>query len=361
MRNCNGDIMKIALLGDLHIGVKNDDKWIEDNIYQSLKWFTDECKSNGVTHCIQAGDFFDVRKGISQRTLNFVREKIVPLFNSTFEQTYVLVGNHDLHFKNEITPNSCTEVLGHVDKFTVVEKPTTVNIGGSNIDIIPWMCKSNQTEILEFIKNSYSDYCVSHWELNGFFYYKGVKSHGLEPDFLDKYKSVWSGHFHTISNSGNVQYLGTPYTITLGDAGDSRGYWLHDTDDSSTTFCPNPITYHYKAYFDADTWKYSVNDLKKLFTDKVVKLIIEKSHSETNKIKIDKVLDDFEQICHEFYFQYNEAVSGQSDDDSTDSTEIKKTFDIITEQIDILEEATEVKDRIKKIFNGLYVEASREE
>lgn len=352
--------MKIALLGDLHLGVKNDDPWLEKNIYDSLKWFTEDCKAKGVTHCIQAGDWFDVRKGISQRTMQFVREQIVPMFQETFDETTVDVGNHDMKHKEFITPNSCLEVLSKFDKFRVIEEPTTLIIGGVAIDIIPWMCKSNQKEILEFIKKTCSDYCVGHWELSGFYYYKGLKSHGAEPDFLEKYKAVWSGHYHTISDSGNVQYLGTPYTITLGDANDPRGYWVFDTDDSSVTFHQNPMTYHYRAYFDADKWKYSASDLKKLFENRTVKLVIEKSHSETNKVNIDKVLDEFEQVCHEFQFEYKESVSGSSDDDDEDM-EIKKTFDIIEEQIELLEEATEVKDRVAKIFNGLYTEAMSEE
>ena len=344
-----------ALLGDLHLGTKHDDEWTEQNILDSIKWFTTDCKSKGIKYCLQAGDWFDVRKGISQRTMEFMREEIAPLFQDTFDMTYVIVGNHDMHYKHEITPNSCYEVLSQFDKFHVIQEPETIDIDGVKIDMIPWICKSNSEQIFDFIMQSDSPYCMGHFELNGYYFYKGMKSSGIEPDFLEKYKNVWSGHFHTISNGGNVQYLGTPYTLTLGDANDPRGYWVYNTDAADIKFNQNPVTYHHRIYFDADTWKFSANDLMNLFGNKTVKLVIEKSHSEIKKkVNVDQILDDLERICFELKHEYKEELAG---DDSTDQDdEIKNTFDIIKEQIELLEETKEVKDRVLKIFNGLYTE-----
>lgn len=347
----------IALLGDLHCGHKSDDPWVEDLIYESLSWFAKDCKSKGIKTCIQAGDWFDVRKGATQRTLNFVRQRLVPLFQDTFDTTYVIVGNHDMHFKHLITPNSVRECLHSYDGFEIIEYPKAVSIDGVSIDLIPWMCKENQKQILDFIKVSVSDYCMGHWELNGYFFYKGLKSHGAEPDFLDRYKQVWSGHFHTISDGGNVQYIGTPYTLTLGDANDPRGYWIYDSGQIS--FVQNPVMYHRRLYFDADTWKYKASDITNVCSNKVVKLVIERSHSETNDVDLDNVLDVFERVCHEFSFEYIETVADKLD--STEDFEVKKTFDIIEEQINLIEETTEVKNRVAKIFAGLYTEAMNSE
>lgn len=351
-------MMNFALLGDLHIGVKNDDEWIHTQIYNTLKWFTDDCKAKGITHCLQAGDWFDVRKGISQTTMQFMREKIAPMFQETFDVTYVIVGNHDLKLKEHITPNSCREVLGGLDKFHIIEEPETVVIDGLEVDMIPWICKSNKDEIEKFIKESTSDYCMGHFELTGFYYYKGMKSSGDDPGFLEKYKQVWSGHYHTISSGSNVQYLGTPYTITLGDANDPRGYWMFNEETEEIEFNQNPVTNHYRVYFDADKWKYGEKEIGVLFTDKTVKLVIEKSHSDTNKVNIDKILDDFERVCHEFTFEYKESILSEDGDEDID---VKNTFDIIKEQIELLDETSEVKERVLKIFSGLYAETASAE
>lgn len=352
---------KFALLGDLHMGTKNDDPWTEEIIRTFCKWFTDDCKKKGIKYCLQAGDWFDVRKGVSQRTMQFVREEIVPMFQEAFDLTYVIVGNHDMRLKEFITPNSCREVLDQYDGFRIIEKPESIFVEGVCVDMIPWMCKSNYTEIMEFIKNSSSQHCMGHFELKNFYYYRGLKSSGEDPEFLEKYEHVWSGHFHTISNGGNVQYLGTPYTITLGDAGDNRGYWVYDTDESAISFHQNPVTYHHRVYFDADTWDMKEKELSELYSNKVVNLVIEKSSSDTNKtVKLDRVLDGFERICHEFSYKYTEEISCGNDDDEKESVDVKSTCAIIDEEIDALEESDEVKERIRKIFNGLMAEAMNE-
>ena len=123
----------VAILGDLHIGIKQDDPWIVKNQKKFFNFFFSECKARGVEATIQTGDWFDVRRGISQETLQLIREDLVPNFQSIGE-TYVIVGNHDMHLRETITPNSCREVLSHYDKFTVIEEPTTLGFDGVDIE-----------------------------------------------------------------------------------------------------------------------------------------------------------------------------------------------------------------------------------
>ncbi|MFP9166840.1 hypothetical protein ACLI1Y_15840, partial [Enterococcus faecalis] len=170
-------------------------------------------------------DIFDVRKAITHKTMEFARE-IVQTLDDAGITLHTIVGNHDLHYKNVMHPNASTELLAKYPNVKVYDKPTTVDFDGCLIDLIPWMCEENTGEILEHIKTSSASFCVGHWELNGFYFYKGMKSHGLEPDFLKTYKEVWSGHFHTISEAANVRYIGTPWTLTAGDENDPRGFWM---------------------------------------------------------------------------------------------------------------------------------------
>lgn len=346
---------EFALLGDLHLGIKNDDEWTEDNVLSFFAWFCAQCKNRNVRTLLQAGDWFDVRRGVTQRTMEFFREDIYPLLDDTFDDIYVVVGNHDLMLKDFISPNSCREVLGVYDKIHVIEEPTTIEVNGIKVDMIPWICKSNSKSTFKFIKDSTSEYCMGHFELNGYYFYKGLKSSGLQADFLEKYKHVWSGHFHTISNGGNVQYLGTPYTLTLGDANDPRGFWLHSKTTDAIEFIENPITHHHRIYFDADTWEYTTAELDDKFSNKTVKLVIEKSHSDINKkVNIDRVLDELERICHEFKHEYNEAFATNVEGDVNGV--VKSDLDIAKEQIDLLDETIDIKDRVNKIFSGLYAE-----
>ena len=240
--------MKILNLGDWHLGVKADDEWIRGIQIDGIKQAIEYSKKNGITVWIQYGDIFDVRKAITHKTMEFARE-IVQMLDGAGITLHTIVGNHDLHYKNVMHPNASTELLAKYPNVKVYDKPTTVDFDGCLIDLIPWMCEENTGEILEHIKTSSASFCVGHWELNGFYFYKGMKSHGLEPDFLKTYKEVWSGHFHTISEAANVRYIGTPWTLTAGDENDPRGFWMFDTETERMEFIPNNTTWHRRIHY----------------------------------------------------------------------------------------------------------------
>ncbi|QHJ78892.1 MAG: hypothetical protein [Caudoviricetes sp.] len=337
----------IAIVGDLHFGVKNDDEWMENIIRSFFHHLVAECKKKNITEMIQTGDWFDARKGISHRTMEFIREDIIPLLEEQFTKIYVTVGNHDMHYKNKISPNSPRELLATYPFFDIVDSPKTVNFDGVDFDLIPWMCKDNEKEIKKFIEQTASEYNVGHWELNGYYFYRGMKSSGISSEFLHKYKKVFCGHFHTQSEGGNVHYVGTPYTITLGDANDPRGFWIFDPKDESMTFNKNPMTYHVKLYYDEDTWERK----PETFKDRVVKIVVTKSGK-----KLEKVLDAFEQQCHELSIEYREEID-TAEDDSNEKIVVKKLMDVIKDRVDELDVEDEQKKAVLNIMRKLHVES----
>lgn len=335
-----------AIVGDLHLGVKNDDPWMEKNIHGFFKHLVSECKKLNIRTLLQTGDWFDVRKGISHRTMEFMREEILPLLESQFSKIYITVGNHDAHYKNTLFPNSPRELLAKYKLFEVIDSPKTVLFDGVSFDLIPWMCKDNEKEIKEFIKNSSSDYNIGHWELNGFYFYRGMKSSGDNPEFLHKYKKVFCGHFHTQSEGGNIHYVGTPYTITLGDANDPRGFWIFDPKDESMTFNKNPMTHHVRLYYDEKTWERK----PETFKDRVVKIVVTNSGK-----KLESVLDAFEQNCHELVIEYKEELDEQ--EENVEITDVKKLIDVIKERVDSLDVSDKQKEDIMKEMRKLHIDA----
>lgn len=241
--------MKLLILGDLHCGVKDDDPWHENIIERAIDQAIEYSKMNGIKQWIQTGDWFDVRKAVTQRTMHFVRTRLTPKLRRAGITCFVVVGNHDMHLKDRIHPNSVTEILGNDDTYVVIDAPTTVNFDGLDIDLIPWLCKENAQDIFGFIDRSTSSMCVGHWELSGFYFYKNIPSSGYSSDFLKKYDRVISGHFHTQSEGGNVHYVGTPYTITAGDEDEPRGFWELDTQTKVFTFIPNEKTWHVRLAY----------------------------------------------------------------------------------------------------------------
>lgn len=335
--------MKILMIGDWHLGVKKDDAWIQNIQQDGIRQMLDYSKKNNIKTWIQYGDLFDVRAHTTQKCMEFTRE----IFDSIEEheiEFHTLIGNHDCFYKNTLYPNTTQELLSHRN-LKIYDKPTTVDFDGCQIDMIPWMCDENATDIHQHIKTSGAEYCIGHWELTGFYFYKGLKSHGLEPDFLKKYKQVWSGHFHTISEAANVKYIGTPWTLTAGDENDPRGFWEFDTETEEMKFIPNETTWHRKIFYPNETINYDD------FKDLSVRVIVEKVDKDLTKFE-----SELEKRVHELRV-VNKVDNSVDTTDSEEELDIKRLTDMMAEYIDALPDTNEKESKaLKALANKLYLE-----
>ena len=339
--------MKLLKLGDLHFGVKQDCPWVQNLQRDAIRQAIAYSKANGITQWLQAGDWFDVRKAITHKCMEFTREIATEIMESGIA-VGAIVGNHDMALKQKIHPNACTELLTQFSNFTVYDKITTVDFDGVKIDMIPWLCDENREEIMAHIKTTDARYCLGHFEFAGFYFYKGMKSHGEEPDFLRRYKRAWSGHFHTQSSNKNVDYIGTPYTLTAGDENDIRGFWEFDTETEESTFIANNTTWHKKIYYPG-----SINPLQ--FKNLAVRVVVE---------KMDKGFAAFESalesVVHDLKVIVKVDTAVELEEDQTDIENIKTLPDLIAEYIGALPDvnaddipATQV------IAKNLYMEATK--
>lgn len=339
--------MKILNLGDWHLGVKADDEWVQSIQLDGIKQAIEYSKKNGITTWIQYGDIFDVRKAITHKTMEFARE-IVQMLDDAGITLHTVVGNHDMHFKNTLTPNASTELLAKYPNVKVYDKPTTVDFDGCLIDLIPWMCEENTGEILEHIKTSSASFCVGHWELNGFYFYKGMKSHGLEPDFLKTYKEVWSGHFHTISEAANVRYIGTPWTLTAGDENDPRGFWMFDTETERMEFIPNNTTWHRRIHYP---FKGKID--YKDFTNLSVRVIV----TEVDK-NLTKFESELEKVVHSL--RVVSKIDNSVESDENEEVEVQSLQTLMEEYINAIPDITDSdREALIQYANQLYVEATQ--
>lgn len=339
--------MKTIFVGDLHLGEGKDSSYIQNIQLDFFKQMAEYASSHGITTLRQSGDWFDVRSGVTAETQMFMREKIRPILETVFDEVHVIVGNHDMHMRHQIMPNSVNEYFVHDPLFRVYNEPTTITIGSTMWDMIPWECKENKEQIREFIKNSSSEYSLGHWELMGFDFYTGVPAIGGDnSDFLSQYKVAVSGHYHTASRKGNVLYIGTPYTITMNDVNDLRGFYVFDSDTEEFEFIPNRNMWHVKVnYSDID------NKNLDLYADKCVQLIIEKSDK-----NLESVLSKLEEICERVVQKNLEDFGGISSDGGED-VEIKKVVQLIKDHIDTLDIDEIHRVRTLQLANSLYVEA----
>jgi hypothetical protein len=342
---------KIVLLGDTHFGI-SDGKPIMHAFFDKVynEWFFPKLKELGIKSIYQFGDLFDKRKGVDSFSAS---ESKRYFFNRLSDfMTDVLIGNHDSFFKESIEVNSPDLLLGDYGFITLHQKPETVLIGATSIDIIPWICRDNEEEIAAFIEASHSEYCFGHFEIEGFAMYKGVEAqHGLSREMFKKYTKVFSGHYHTRSEDGNIVYIGTPCEMTWNDYDDPRGFHVFDTDTGEIEFYPCPFTLFTKIVYDEDTV-----DLKRLpdIKSKYVKLIVE---NRTDFKKYDKYVTALNEVGpHDL--KIIEDLSNFTDDVviDTDKLDLDDTPTLLRNYVDTVETDLD-KDRLKRELNLLYIEA----
>ncbi|QFR55647.1 recombination endonuclease subunit [Yersinia phage JC221] len=340
--------MSYLLVGDLHAGLRNDNQWNEDNLYRVFKQLVEYCKANKIDTVFQSGDFFDVRKATTQTTMNFVREKLVPLLAEAKVTMYVLVGNHDTQFKNKIRPNAPRELLSQYEWFRVVDEPETVEIWDENdnqkwIDLIPWICEENSQQIFDFIKKSTSEFCLGHFELSGYYFYKNSKSdHGLEPDFLKKYQRVFSGHYHHANEGDNVFYIGTPLTMSANDEEETRGFYEFN-GKPELAFIANPDISHRRIVYPAQ----KDVDLS-LYKNTSVRLIVNSIDNDLGKFQT-----ELEKVAHELSIIDNLKTESDIDTDF----EIESSYSLMIKYVDNMNHSDEDKAEIKKLIQSLHTEA----
>ena len=207
--------MKILLITDQHFGVRNDNVYF---IEHYKKFYGNVVipfiEKLGIKEIINLGDTFDKRRSINYMSLDESKSMWFDPITELGCHMTSLIGNHDIYYKNTLRINAPTELLGEYKNFDIVDKPTTLNYDGLDILMLPWICEENYDKTLRVITESDAEVCMGHLELNGFEAHPGhVMQNGTDMYVFQKFKKVFSGHYHTKSNMENCYYLGNPYQL----------------------------------------------------------------------------------------------------------------------------------------------------
>ena len=345
---------KICIVGDMHIGCRSDNIHFH-NLY--AKFYNEVMfpflRENGIEIIVQLGDLFDRRKFINFQSLFLSKKYFFNDVNRDFK-FYTIIGNHDATYKNTIDVNSSSLLLNEYSNITVYSEPVTRSFYGVDVDFIPWICKDNEDEIYNFIKNSKSKICFGHFELSGFEMDRGnVCLEGMDRNILQKYDLVLSGHFHHKSSDGQIVYVGTPGEMTWADYDDERGFHILDLNDLSLEFYENPHKMFHKIIYDETQEtleKIQEKDFSK-YKDKIVKVIVS---NKTNPYMFDVFFDKLYQSSPldvsivEDFVDYSEI----SEEDVIDEAE--DTMTILDKYIDSLEtnlDSMRIKNLMREIYN----------
>ena len=155
--------------------------------------------------------------------------------------------------------------------------------------MLPWICDDNLEQSFRAIKESKSKVCMGHLELNGFTATHGhLMEHGADFECYNKFKQVFSGHFHTRSNNGTIYYLGNPYEMFWNDVNDKRGFHIYDTETLKLKTINNPFQL-YKVINYSDTPRQLTNFAE--YTDKIVKVVVRQKSSDKEYNRFMTALD----------------------------------------------------------------------
>ena len=341
--------MKILLITDQHFGVRNDN----EHFINHYKKFYGQVvipfiKASGIKEIISLGDTFDRRRYINFHSLDEAKEMWFDQLIKLGCNHTMLIGNHDIYYKNTLKVNAPHEILGEYN-FDVIDKPTTKSYDGTDILMLPWICDDNKSEIFEAVQRSKAPVLMGHLELNGFEAHPGhIMESGMDGTFFNKFKRVFSGHYHQKSTKGNISYLGNPYQLYWNDYGCKRGFHVFDTTTLKTTFYRNPFDIFYKLYYNNGVSIPESEELKGSF----VKLIVE---DKGDYQKFDYAVKQLQNIGLGDLKIVEDLSAELECSDSTMETE--DTMTLLESYIDEIELKVD-KSNVKSVMRSLYVEAS---
>ena len=345
--------MKIAILGDCHLGARNDSPIFHaafKKFYSDV--FFKELEARNINTVIQLGDLWDRRKYINFQTLAYSKEYFFEPLKAKNINMVTLLGNHDVTYKNTLEVNSSILLLKEYDNITVIKNPQTLEFDETSICFIPWICADNADECKSEMTKTKAEICVGHLEIAGFEMYRGHPSdEGTSSSEFSKFDMVFSGHFHHRSTKGNIWYLGTPYEMTWQDYADQKGFHIFDTETRSLEFIPNPYSSFCRLEYDdkdKEIQKLENLDLEGMFV-KVVVL------NKTDYYKFDSFINELStKGCADIKIVENLAEF--QDGEIDDNIDLEDTQNILSNYIDSLETDID-KDKVKKFMKTLYVEA----
>ena len=300
--------MKVALLADLHIGIKRDDEIFFNSQYRFFsEQFVVDLKNRNINDIWILGDVFDQRKAITLPTIN----RVIDLFKNVLKDfnIRIIVGNHDMFYNTDLGVNSL-KILTLLPNVTVYEDAVTETIDGKTIRFQPWITDYTS----DIFGNNKYDYAFMHADIMTFDVGGGRPSDvGLTAAYvLDHVNTVYTGHYHTkvtrkYEQGKSISYLGAPYQLTRIDRDGQRGFHILDIRTGEIEFVENRVSIKFTkhTYPDADL---------NMIANNVVDLDIPPEYFDQTK-KVELYVQKLEKLKPAYPVNINYLTAESEDDD----------------------------------------------
>lgn len=348
--------MKLPLLGDTHFGARGNSHFFLSSCADFFdNVFFPYMRENNLTEFVQLGDLMESRKAVGMTALNTLRTKFLEPLEEHGIRGHFIPGNHDILHNNTSELNWLNELIPAKQYPTqnVIQRPTTLDFDGTNIDIVPWINKENEEASLEFIKNSTSAVNLGHYDIIGFEMVSGVACiHGFDRKMFKHYKIVVSGHYHNYSQDDNITYSGCPYAFNWNDYGHRKGFLVLDTSTLELEYVENPRTDFHKIIFNDEETDYAEYDFTPV-ENAFVKLIVDKQTD-------DKLFEEFTTKLEDIAYMVDvmdmrEIIPDEGDVDIS----VEDTTTILNRTVDEVETNLD-RERVKVKLHEILVEAEEQ-
>lgn len=352
--------MEIAIITDTHFGASKDDEYVQAHQIRFVKVFLDKIRERGIKTVFHLGDVWDKRTSWNIKTYNtFIDEFFKPLHDMGVKM-YVIVGNHDIYYKNTNRVNSIQQIAERFDNIHLIQGIETVSVGGQEFDFFAWVNNENYDEFVDFVNRRNYDKGViacGHFETIGFDMGAGtIAEHGLQPDVFKGYERVWTGHFHNPSKQMNVEYIGNPFYLTWSDYNTRKSFIIFDIETKEQTYIKNEDDIYFRInYSDVNHAEFDFERYKNKIVDCVVN-----DFSVTDKVEFRAWLEKMQQTCYSFDITVKQEVTTARDLgksvvlDESGALSTRETLLSCIESIDVKGlDSNRLKNMIGNLYDGV--------
>jgi len=289
---------KSLIFSDLHLHRHRENHERLQDCLNVLEWVFKTALEQKCQRIFFLGDLYHERSKID--VLNYLRtfECFMKHANQDLE-VYLLIGNHDMYHKERWDVNS-VQPLTAIRNVTVIDKPTTLKFGKTNVDFLPHtehpmvelekLKKGRKKSELQVLLGHLA---VHGAELNKLF---GTKAdviveydNDMVPvtaDIFDDWKMTFLGHYHGAQHlNDKVEYVGSPLQLTFGEAFQKKHIIVLDMDTLEKKYIENTFSPKHYILHAEDLDKY---DLKDQFVSVSVKDMGSKEVVDVKKALIEK-------------------------------------------------------------------------
>jgi len=316
---------KVAIFSDLHLGVhSNSSEWHKYAI-EWANWFREECRDKGIKDLIFCGDWHHNRSEISVNTLQ-VSADILDMFEEF--NLIAITGNHDIYYKHRTDVNSLS-IFKNRKNVTILEQYQTLKAFDKKLSFCPW---NTPTKVIEESDVIFGHFEIETFKMNAF----KICEEGVRvKDLLKKSSLIISGHFHTRHEkqfgAGTILYVGNPFQMDFGDAGNRKGYHILDLDTLEYEFFENNVSPCYEKITLSELVEEGdiTPIVKNKISNNIVKLKVDKNISQDDMDILTAVFNKLqpEQLSIDYDINFNRILDNRDNIEDLSGVDVEQAIE----------------------------------